>query len=292
MRIIRLIAIVVTLIAALLVFPHWIPLFAGLWLLWCAVCTWQGKLTRFELFATPIWLLIKWPEPTISLGVFVALVCVVACWFPAKGNQRVIASVLIGLSWLGWITQHHLGTMGTHSSQNPHGPVVCVGDSLTDYGYPDELRNLISRPVEDFGFNGFTTDDGMKLVPEIVALKPSKIVIELGGHDYKNGESRSKTAANLSQMIESFRACGADVVLVEIPRGFINDPWYGFERQLARKYELDLVPDSMIRNLIYWGPILPPGNLVSKSQRYSEDGLHPNKLGNRMMAKKIAGYLD
>ena len=131
----------------------------------------------------------------------------------------------------------------------------------------------------------------MKLVPDIVDLNPHTVVIELGGHDFKNGDSRLETEANLQEMIQRFQACGSKVVLVEIPRGFINDPWYGFERQLARKHDLALVPDTMIRRLVFWSPIIPPGSIVSESNRLSKDGLHPNKAGNQMMAKTIAGYL-
>ena len=181
--------------------------------------------------------------------------------------------------------------MGGKPGTNKAGPVVWLGDSLTDFGYPDELRTLIDRRVEDFGFNGYTTEDGLELVPDIIDLKPHTVVIELGGHDFKNGVSRSETKANLQEMRERFETCGAHVVLVEIPRGFVNDPWYGFERQLARKYDLVLVPDTMIRRLVFWSPIIPPGSIVSDSNRLSKDGLHPNEAGNRMMAKTIAGYL-
>ena len=283
-------SIVLLILSALLVFPDQIPQFAGLWFFWCAIREFRGELTRVELLAIPIWLLIKWPEPTIFLAVFAASVIVLGSWFPVQRNARRMGLMVVGVCWTAWFSHHLIGVRGNDIGRNPNGPIVCLGDSLTDYGYPDELRKLVLRPVEDFGFNGYTTEDGLKLLDEIVALKPSRVVIELGGHDYKNGESRTKTAANLSSMIEGFHDCGADVLLVEIPRGFINDPWYGFERQLARKYDLDLVPDTMIRKLIFWSPIIPPGSLVSPSQRLSKDGLHPNQQGNIMMAKTIASY--
>lgn len=292
MRYLKLVAVIFILVAALLVFPNRIPEFAGCWLCWCIYRQWKGSLTRLELAAIPVWILIKWPEPTISLGLFFALVCAAVCWFPDQRKIKSHCLMAIGLSWLGWLGQHHLGTHGTDRGTNAEGPIVCLGDSLTDYGYPDELRKLIPTPVEDFGFNGYTTLDGLKLIPEIIALKPSKVVIELGGHDFKNGEPRSQTADNLRKLIDSFHACGADVLLVEIPRGFINDPWYGMDRQLAREYDLDLVPDTMIRTLVYWSPVVPPGSLVSRSLHLSEDGLHPTAKGNVMMAKKIAGYLE
>jgi len=292
MRYLKLIAIVLTVSTALLVFPNRIPEFAGLFLLWCAFRMIQGKNLRCELLAIPIWLLFKWPEPTLSFALFVAAVVVVAVWQPEKKAGRWITVGLVTSSWLAWLVQHHAGGMRATENRHPSGPIVCLGDSLTDYGYPDELRNQIDRDVQDFGFNGYTTVDGLQLVSDIVALQPHTVVIELGGHDFKNGETRSETESNIREMIERFEECGASVLLVEIPRGFINDPWYGLERQLAREYDLDLVPDTMIRRLVFWSPIIPPGSWVPESWRLSKDGLHPNDSGNRMMAKKIAGYLE
>jgi lysophospholipase L1-like esterase len=291
MKYLRLIAISTIVVAALLVFPNRIPEFAGLWLVWCSFRLASRNSIRFELLTIPIWLMIKWPEPTWSIAIFFVVVLIVAATASQAKTWKLPVSAL-WLSWALWLVQHHVGTFGVQTTANPTGPVVCLGDSLTDFGYPQELEKRISQPIADFGFNGYTTADGLKLLPEIVALKPQAVIIELGGHDFKNGESRSATAENLRQMIEAFRSSGAKVVLVEVPRGFINDPWFGFERQLAREYDLDLVPDTMIRRLVFWGPMIPPGSLVPPIQRLSDDGLHPNDLGNRMMAETLAGYVS
>ena len=297
-RYFRLIAIVLTIFTALLVFPNRIPEFAGLWLLWCSFRLVQGKRTRFELLAIPLWLLIKWPEPTVALAIFVVAVLLasmvgsIAPITPGLASHKFLLMFLWG-TWAVWLVHDYVGAENNIVRiSNPNGPVVCLGDSLTDFGYPDELKKLIGRPVADFGFNGYTTVDALKLMPEIQQLKPNTVVIEIGGHDYKNGETRAETAENMRELILLCKECGAKVILVEIARGLINDPWYGFERQLARQHDLDLVPDTMMRRLVFWGPAIPPGSLVPESWHLSEDGLHPNEAGNRMMAKTIAGYLE
>lgn len=291
MRYLKLIAVLVVVVSALLVFPNRIPESAGLWLLWCSFRIQRETGNRFELLAIPVWLLVKWPEPTWAVGAFVAAILI----FSIRGldwKTGKIPVCILWVTWAIWLVHHHVGTSGSGTTDNPNGPVVCLGDSLTDFGYPDNLKILIQQPVADFGFNGFTTADGLKLVPEIVELKPSVVVLELGGHDYNTGASRALAETNLRHMIESFENAGASVVIVEIARGIINDPWFGLERQLAREYDLDLIPDTMIRRLAYWSPLLPPGSFVSDSWRLSEDGLHPNDAGNQMMAKKVAGYLE
>ena len=81
------------------------------------------------------------------------------------------------------------------------------------------------------------------------------------------------------------------VILVEIPRGFISDPYDGLERELAAQYDLQLIDDSVIRNFVFNSPIIPPGMWLDRSQRYSDDGLHPNNLGNEYFAHVVSQSL-
>lgn len=171
-------------------------------------------------------------------------------------------------------------------------PVACLGDSLTDCGYPQELEKLIAVPVADFGVDGITTDDGIKMIPEILAADPQLVIIELGGHDYNSGnKTRSETKANLARLIETFQQNNIAVILVEIPRGFITDPFDGLERELTTKYDVQLIDDSLIRRFVFFSPIMPPGMWLDPNQRYSDDGLHPNQRGNRLFARVVRDSL-
>ena len=171
-------------------------------------------------------------------------------------------------------------------------PIACLGDSLTDCGYPQELEKLVLLPVADFGVDGITTDDGIKMIPEILATDPQLVVIELGGHDY-NAEmkTREATKTNLELLIKAFLNQEIAVILVEIPRGFITDPYGGIERELAAKYDLQLIDDSLIRRFIFFSPIIPPGSWLNDKQHLSDDGLHPNELGNKYFASVVRDAL-
>jgi lysophospholipase L1-like esterase len=167
-----------------------------------------------------------------------------------------------------------------------------LGDSLTDYGYPQELEKLISVPIADFGVNGIKTDDGIKMIPDILAANPQLVVIELGGHDYNaDKKPRSATRSNLAKLIETFLDQDIAVILVEIPRGFISDPYDGLERDLAEEYDLQLIDDSVIRSFVFKGPMIPPGIWLDPSRRYSDDGLHPNTSGNEHFARVVCQSL-
>lgn len=201
-----------------------------------------------------------------------------------KPQFLLIALVLVNLyygfaRWYGSNTSRQMIADGR--------PIACLGDSLTDFGYPQELEKLISVPVVDFGVNGIDTKQGIELIPKILESNPQLVVIELGGHDYNKGKSRPATQANLEQLIRAFHEREISVVLVEIPRGFISDPFDGLERELAAKYDLQLIDDSVIRNLVFYSPIMPPGIWLDPSNRLSDDGLHPNELGNKYFARVV-----
>ena len=283
---------VLLIVASLLSFPEHFVGVAGVWLLIAIANFWLQRVAWFPLGMIMVLVAVKWPFPSTAMILFT--ICVTVCLVVVVCRAR-LANVAFSLAVIGWIVLFFSQLFDTRSSQGIDvglsRPIVCVGDSLTDYGYPQALAERISAPVEDFGFNGYTTDDAIKLLPDIVATNPQVVVIELGGHDFKNGETRKQTRDNLIKIIKRCQEAGAIVVLCEIPRGFIQDPWYGLEREIARDFDLQLISDTMIRRLIYWSPIIPPGAWVSADHRLSKDGLHPNGAGNQMMAETVAAAL-
>jgi acyl-CoA thioesterase I len=52
-----------------------------------------------------------------------------------------------------------------------------------------------------------------------------------------------------------------------------------------------LIDDSVIRRFVFNSPIIPPGMWLDRSRRYSDDGLHPNTLGNQHFARVVSQSL-
>jgi lysophospholipase L1-like esterase len=317
-RLSRIVFWVVTIFGSLITFPaaiHW--MFAG----WLCVAAFQlvRKRAAWPAVLTGCVLLtVKQPGWTLPLfgilgaGILFAGIAIIkkrkshtekrpgneAVWLRSQWVWVFVLSLLtIRYSVSRWADADcgRLPVLSPATLPMNHGapqPIVCLGDSLTSYGYPDVLRDRINIPIVDFGRDGFSTEDAIKnLLPEIEAIRPQTIVVELGGHDYKDGRSRAETKANLIGIIERSRAVGAEVVLVEIPRGFVTDPYAGLERELSAEYDLQLVSDSAIRKFIFWGPYFPPGSWVSEDSRLSEDGLHPNERGNELFADYVEDAL-
>ena len=271
----------------------------GLWIAFSLIQFQMGKTVWVPLLACSVILLVKRPGFTVELAVveFALLMVVVLEWLrrdrsTGRNLRRFscYAAILVAGGCYFGFARHQSATVN-RTTQPDERPVVCLGDSLTAYGYPDSLTELISLPVKNFGIDGITTEDGIKMLPEMLATNPQAVVLELGGHDFKDGKSRDATRKNLVTLIEAFQNQGAEVILVEIPHGFITDPYDGLERELTAEYDLQLISDSVIRSFILNSPIMPPGTWMSEDAHLSDDGLHPNQRGNQHFAKRVATAL-
>ena len=218
---------------------------------------------------------------------------------PTETRRRGLRWCGAGLLWLVWglaAYQWHQASSVNHPVQmHPTKAVVCIGDSLTSGvhpygGYPNDLANVLPVPVVNLGQPGITAEDALKLLPKLREANPQVVVIELGGHDFLRGRGRAATKSDLEKLIAASRGIGAEVVLMEVPRGFMVDPFAGLERELARKHDLELISDSAIRNLVLFSPHAPPGMWIGEPH-LSNDGLHPNANGNTYLAERVAKTL-
>lgn len=301
-RILLAVSVIALLFGSLITFPAYLPWMTFVWIVLALISRAKGRVMWPWLLGCVAVMIVKRPGCAISIWGFVIVLLAVAVWDwwgrPRDGRKsnrkklRGFAALLLSAVACLWIGSW----FDTNTSKNlvaDGRPIACLGDSLTDFGYPQELEKLISSPVADFGVNGITTDDGIEMIPEILAVDPQAIVIELGGHDYNaDNKTRQATRANLVKLIEAFHNHKVEVILVEIPRGFISDPYDGLERELAAEYDLQLVDDTVIRSFIFNSPLLPPGIWLDPSRRYSKDGLHPNQLGNEYFARVVCRSLE
>lgn len=289
---------------SLVVFPNAIVWMAAFWLAIASFQFARGRSAWFPLAICLIVLVIKQPEWSLALITFSLTLLVAAAYLffrrkvttklPGYRSYRVL--VILWALWIIWCWNVF---SGVHQSQQlalmPDRPIVCLGDSLTTglgegEAYPEYLRDLVSVPVINWGRPGVTARDMTKHLPEILDDRPQLVVVELGGHDFLRGYGRASARESLVTIIEACQAAGAAVMLVEIPRAFITDPFAGLERELARDYDLELLPDSAIRMLVVRSPAIPfVGDLARP--HLSGDGLHPSKLGAAYLASQVSDRL-
>jgi acyl-CoA thioesterase I len=301
----RAILLCAAVVASLLTFPSAIPWLIAGWLVWYTVLVLRGRWAGFPLAACLVILLVKqvfWTPGLLALAVVMGMVGIWQAVGRARGKRGRLTYgwVAVLAVWGAWAVMVWGWQSAAHCrhpvEMQGMRPVVCMGDSLTSgvswkSGYPNLLREQIALPVLDFSRPGITIRDGLTHLPEIIRTNPQVVIVELGGHDYMRGRTRAQTKESLEQIILACREIGAEIILLEIPRGFITDPYAGLERELAFEYDIELIPDTAIRKLVLRSPAVPRGVWTVRPD-LSDDGLHPNEHGNEMLAEYVARALE
>ncbi len=305
-RILRTVAMTASVVASLLVFPSGLLWMVACWLAAFSVlvaCRLAGWLPLAACVAV---LVVKRPDWSPWMIALAATMTVVAIWRLALSTRfgldrgRRLGWVAVTVLWSAWGVTVWQSQRATH--RQPATPwdasraVVCLGDSLTtglsdEEAYPRYLQQSLDAPVVNLGRAGYTTRDAIAQLPAMAEAQPQLVVVELGGNDYLRGYERAEVRKNLVQVIEASRAAGAEVMLVEIPRGFVIDPFSGLERELARKYDLELVPDTAIRMLVLRSGSFPWSDALA-GPWLSDDGLHPNVAGARHLADAVRREIE
>jgi len=286
-----------------LVFPSVLPWMVGFWLLCFTVLASRQQPGWFPLLICLCILVAKLVPRTPALLLFMALLAIVTASrfqhrkLPGHSKRWLISVAILWMSWASvWLEWRSIENCQSAFEFQPGRPIVCIGDSLTDgmlpdHGYPDQLKAMVSVPVVNLGFSGISTSQGLGQLDRVLKKNPQVVVIELGGHDFLKGSSRQATKTNLSKMIRRCRSAGANVILMEIPRGFIFDPYASVEREIAYELDVQLVSDTWLRQIVLRGPAAPPGMWFHKL-RLSDDGIHSNQAGSQAIAKHVLRALE
>jgi len=181
--------------------------------------------------------------------------------------------------------------------------VVCFGDSLTACGgmggrYSDWLAKWLGDEVIiNKGVNGDTLADGRaRFARDVLGLKPDVVIIELGANDFwLMKRDISLLHKDLEDMVGRAKQAGIEVVIASCfgERDYLLEEKiefgperYGFadriwdmEKEICRKYGCFYVPNIQ-------ADIKPNGR-----EDYWHDKYHPNKQGNRFVAKRILAEL-
>lgn len=163
--------------------------------------------------------------------------------------------------------------------------VLAFGDSLT-YGtganenesYPAQLSQLIGRKVVRAGVPGEVTGEGLARLPEALDEHQPRLVLLLhGGNDFLRRLPQSQAAENMRAMIRLAKSRGADVVLIGTPEPGLTvtpPPFYG---EIANEFRIPY-EDSVIGGVL-------------RTAAHKSDPIHPNALGYRVIAERVAELL-
>lgn len=169
--------------------------------------------------------------------------------------------------------------------------IVAFGDSLTaGYGaapgesYPDYLQRDLDQSgyhyrVANLGVSGNTTKDGVDRLKDVLALKPTVVIVAFGGNDGLRGLPIDATRKNLDRIVATLTASGVKVVLggITLPPNYGPDYIRQFNETyalLAQKFHAPLLPFLLIK--VYG----TPGSM-------QQDGIHATAQGNQQVAKNL-----
>ena len=172
------------------------------------------------------------------------------------------------------------------SDQKRDGPVVFLGDSLASgwgvekgNGFVEVLAPDLGVEVVNLAIKGKTTGESVdRVAKEVLPLKPSLVVIELGGNDALQKVSPETTKANLAKMIETVHAQKIPVLLLGVRGGVFSDKFADVYQDLSESYEVALVPDIM--DGVFTNPSL------------KTDTIHPNAKGHKVVAETVRPKLS
>ncbi|MDO5718334.1 MAG: GDSL-type esterase/lipase family protein [Tissierellia bacterium] len=183
--------------------------------------------------------------------------------------------------------------------------IICLGDSLT-YGYmlprkdswPSILEEISSHKVINKGINGDTTPGMLsRFQNDVVAEKPSVMILMGGTNDFYNEIGYMNVAMNIKTMIVQ---CNyymiKPVVMVPIPSISVEPMLIMKSSEVNRSitklreelFAFQTVDDFILIDLYSHINELMEANKVAE---YYLDDIHLNRKGNEYVAKIIDDYL-
>lgn len=199
-------------------------------------------------------------------------------------TKIILVLIVLGL---GWFAVQRINRPPIANAPPRPGPIVAFGDSLTrGYGapdgasYPDQLSEMIGRPVMNKGVNGETIAQAApRLQRDVLDHAPSIVLVGLGGNDLLRRNPSTEAFPILEEMVEAIIEEGALVVLIGVEGlPLLSEDFGALYKEIAREEGAIYVPDIL-------------DGLMTKPELMSDD-IHPNAAGYRIMAERIAEALE
>lgn len=190
--------------------------------------------------------------------------------------------------------------------------IACVGDSIT-YGtgviwnrkrdaWPYQLGKFLGEryQVVNYGISGASIQkesdkpyrvDFMKNVEQ---METEAVILMLGSNDSKacnwNSEQFEKA---YSETIVRLKASTKNLYVMIPPKAFVvrfrRNVKFGIRNEVIRD---EIYPAILRLAKAHNVPVIDLYRLTEDYPEYFEDGVHPNKLGNRVIAKYVFEQLD
>jgi len=165
--------------------------------------------------------------------------------------------------------------------------IVALGDSITaGYGlnpeqaYPYLLSQKIDLPIVNVGVSGDKTADALaRLSEDVLSKNPWMVIVALGGNDFLKKVTKAETEQNLKEIIAQIQAEQAITVLLGMNLGLFTDEYKDLYQRVAEETNSYLIPQVL-------------KGIIDNPKHRQQDIIHPNNIGQEILANKIAKSLD
>ena len=182
------------------------------------------------------------------------------------------------------------------TSSEENNSILIYGDSISaGYGmekesqWSESLKTLLSDKgykisVYNRSVSGETTGGGLTRISKILdELKPTFLLLELGGNDALRGYPPKKIYANLDKIIEASKERGIEVLLMQIR----ILPNYG--KRYQSQFEA-IYPTLALEKEVILLPFML-NEIALKKELMLSDGIHPNKDAQPLIAEIVFNSL-
>ena len=179
--------------------------------------------------------------------------------------------------------------------------IVCFGDSLTECGgdggrFSDVLQDRFpSHEFVNMGVGGETLADGLRRLPDALAVRPDIVLVELGANDWHRAErSPAAWAHDLDTIVCEIKDVDAQPVILGVFGDCLDNEgarvpktegcddrgveFHEMEQEIASRHACPYVPniqDRIMGNRCCW-----------------DFTNHPNEFGNRFVADTVQPVLE
>lgn len=174
--------------------------------------------------------------------------------------------------------------------------IVAFGDSLTSGhrlprrdAYPAQLEaelqaDGLAATVVNQGVSGETSAGGVRRLEAALAEQPQILIVAFGANDGLRGVPVPQMRANLEKIIAAAQARGIAVLLCGMEALPIHGWQYTIDFHnvfpaIAEQYRVPLVPFML-------------NGVIGNPDLMSNDGVHPNAAGARIIATTIRPYVE
>ncbi|MFB5946483.1 arylesterase [Albibacterium profundi] len=214
-----------------------------------------------------------------SISVLLAVICLVACANPNSQEQAQNTSD---------------STKSGHDDKTNMKRILFFGNSLTagyglentDNAFPGLIQNKIDSlnlPYQtvNAGLSGETTSGGNERVDWLLNQKIDIFVLELGANDGLRGLPVDETYTNLQSIIDKVKAAWPECKIVLT--GMLVPPSMG--QEYAESFR-QIFPQLAEENDLAFVSFLLE-NVAGEVELNQDDGIHPTKEGQRIMAENV-----